>query len=92
MYNNFEIVKPTIEGNDYSLTDAILRYNGIKPTDIFKFATSNAATILGKKDVIGTIKENAIADIVVFDGDLENDFTNTIFKVKSVFKNGQVIR
>ena len=27
MSNNFEIIKPTIEGNDYSLNDAIVKYN-----------------------------------------------------------------
>lgn len=65
---------------------------GIKPNDILKFATTNPASILNKKDELGVIKVNSFADIVVFDGDLEIDFATILFKVKKVFKNGQIIQ
>jgi imidazolonepropionase-like amidohydrolase len=64
---------------------------GLKPADVLKTATANAATALGKKGQIGVLKENAFADIAVFDGDLEKDFKKVLFDVKMVIKDGKIV-
>ncbi len=74
--------------------DGLLSYfeAGVPVNDILKSATINAAVALNKKGQLGVVKENSLADIVLFDGDLENDFPHVLFKVKAVLKNGQVIQ
>lgn len=74
--------------------DALLSYfeAGIQPKDVLRSATQNAAMALGKKDKLGVIKEGAVADIVLFDGDLETDFSKALFKVKTVLKNGKIVQ
>ncbi|MEJ7678908.1 MAG: amidohydrolase family protein [Segetibacter sp.] len=74
--------------------DGLLSYfeAGIIPTDVLKSATLNAAFALGKKDKLGVIKEGAVADIVIFVGDLETDFSTALFKVKMVLKNGKIVQ
>ncbi len=74
--------------------DGLLSYfeAGVPVNDILKSATINAAVALNKKGQFGVVKENSLADIVLFDGDLENDFPHVLFKVKAVLKNGQVIQ
>ena len=64
---------------------------GLKPADVLKTATLNAAKALGKTDQIGVIKANANADISVFDGDLEKDFKTVWFKVKLVIKDCSIV-
>jgi len=63
---------------------------GLSAEDVLQTATSNAADALGMKDQIGTIKENAFADIVVFEGNMKTDFKKSLYEVKMVMKNGSV--
>lgn len=63
---------------------------GLSPEDVLQIATVNAAAALGMKDQIGVIKENSLADIVVFDGDMKVDIKKSLFDVKMVMKNGVV--
>lgn len=81
-----------VYGSDYYLNisydegdaskDGLLSYfeAGIPANEVLKCATLNAAAALGRKGRLGVIKENSVADIVLFDGDLENDFSNVLFK------------
>jgi imidazolonepropionase-like amidohydrolase len=41
-------------------------------------------------DQIGVIKENAFADIVVFEGDMKTDIKKSLFEVNMVMKNGEI--
>ncbi len=86
-YQNFGI--PRGEASKYT----ILGYfdAGFKPNEALRTATYNAAIALNRKDQLGVIKENALADIAVFDGDLEADFKEAFFKVKWVMKDGKVV-
>jgi len=63
---------------------------GLSPEDVLQTATINAATALDMKDRIGVIKENAFADIVVFEGDMKTDIKKSLFEVKMVMKNGEI--
>lgn len=58
--------------------------------DVLKTATANAAIALEMKDQIGVIKENAFADLAVFEGDLKKDFKKSLFQVKMVMKDGKI--
>ncbi len=86
-YYNFGI--PRGEASKYT----ILGYfdAGFKPNEALRTATYNAAIALNKKDKLGVIKENALADIVVFNGDLEANFKEVLFKVKWVMKDGKIV-
>lgn len=68
----------------------ILAYHeaGIPVSEVLQYATYNAAKALGVADRIGTIKKGMKADIVFFNGDLENDFSKALFDVQLVIKNG----
>ncbi|WP_176885043.1 amidohydrolase family protein [Dyadobacter soli] len=61
---------------------------GLSAADVLKTATYNAAIALGMENQIGVIKENAMADISVFEGDIQKDFKQSLFDVKMVMKNG----
>jgi imidazolonepropionase-like amidohydrolase len=63
---------------------------GLSAADVLKTATYNAAIALGMEGQIGVIKANAMADISVFNGDMEKDFKKSLFDVKMVMKNGVV--
>ncbi len=63
---------------------------GLTPEDVLQTATGNAAMALGMKDQIGVIKENSLADIVVFGGDMKADFKKSLYEVKMVMKNGEI--
>ncbi|ACT96620.1 amidohydrolase family protein [Dyadobacter fermentans] len=63
---------------------------GLPAADVLKTATSNAAVALGMENQIGVIKENAAADLAVFEGDMQKDFKKSLFDVKMVMKNGVV--
>ncbi len=63
---------------------------GMKPLDILKSSTYLSAKFMGKEDELGIIKEGAFADIIAVKGDIENDFSNTIFNIIFVMKNGEI--
>ncbi|SKC09377.1 amidohydrolase family protein [Dyadobacter psychrophilus] len=63
---------------------------GLSAADVLKTATYNAAIALGMQGQIGVLKENAKADISVFNGDMQMDFKKALFDVKMVMKNGEV--
>ena len=61
-----------------------------KAGDVLRSATLHAAKACGIDGITGVIREKMMADIVAFDGDLENDFVRTLYKVKMVMKGGKV--
>lgn len=74
--------------------DALVAYfdEGLLPAEILRTATWNAAQALGRGGQLGVIKPGAIADIVVFNGDLEKGFVQSLFDVRTVIKDGKVVR
>ncbi len=58
--------------------------------DVLKTATYNASIALNREDLLGVIKENALADISIFQGDLEKDFKESLFSVQLVVKDGKI--
>ncbi|MEP7374089.1 MAG: amidohydrolase family protein [Chitinophagaceae bacterium] len=66
-------------------------YEGCKKaTDVLRTATINAAKACGIDKITGSIKENMMADIVAFEGDMEADFVKSLYKVKFVMKEGEI--
>ena len=64
---------------------------GLSVEDVLQISTYNGAVALGKKNLLGVIKEGAFADIVAFDGDLEKDFVKLLYdKVNFVMKDGKI--
>lgn len=71
----------------------ILAYHeaGIPVSEVLQYATYNAARALGVSNSIGTIKKGMKADLVFFNGDLENDFAKSLFDVQLVIKDGVAV-
>mgnify|MGYP003646234895 FL=1 len=63
---------------------------GMKPLDIIRSSTYLSSKFMGKEDELGIIKEGAFADIIAVKGDIENEFSSTIFNVIFVMKNGEI--
>ena len=61
-----------------------------KANDVLKTATKNAAIACGVDGFTGVIREKMAADIVAFDGDIEKDFKNVLYKIKLVMKDGEI--
>jgi len=93
-----------VAGSDYYLyvkgidrgegaTDVLLAYHeaGIPAADVIRFATYNAAEALGIGAECGSIKKGLKANLVVFDGDLERNFGESLFSVKAVFHEGELV-
>ncbi|WP_295119874.1 amidohydrolase family protein [uncultured Chitinophaga sp.] len=64
---------------------------GLSAADALKAATINAAEALGQKGNMGVIKPGATADIAIFGGDLEKNFSKTLFNVSMVIKDGKIV-
>ncbi len=60
------------------------------PVAILRSSTYLSAKFMDKENEIGVIKKGAYADIIAVKGDVENDFSNTIFNVTFVMKNGEI--
>ena len=73
--------------------DVLLAYHeaGIPVKEVMQFATYNAAKALGMSKTLGSIRKGMKADIVVFDGDLEQHFNPSLFNVKAVIKSGKLV-
>jgi imidazolonepropionase-like amidohydrolase len=64
---------------------------GVKPWDLLKFATLNAAAMLGESDNLGSIEKGKYADIVAFPSNPLED-VRVYNQVKFVMKGGNVVR
>lgn len=64
---------------------------GLKTNDVLRTATYNASVALNRENQIGAIKENAVADISIFGGDIEINFKESLFNVQLVMKDGNIV-
>jgi imidazolonepropionase-like amidohydrolase len=60
---------------------------GFSPVQAVKITTLNGAKSLGRDETIGSIEVGKNADLVLIDGDPEQNI-NDIRKTQTVFKNG----
>jgi imidazolonepropionase-like amidohydrolase len=67
----------------------ILRRAGLTTTDIVTAATRNGAEALGIADKLGTIAEGKLADLVILNGDLLQDFS-ALHRPIAVLKEGRL--
>jgi len=67
----------------------LLRRAGLSTPAVLTAATRNAAEALGVIDTLGTITEGKLADLVVLDGDLQQDFS-ALSRTVVVFKGGRI--
>ena len=63
---------------------------GMKPFDILRSSTYLSAKFMDKENDIGVVKKGTYADIIAIKGDIENDFSNAIFNLGFVMKNGEI--
>ena len=63
---------------------------GYTNTEILEQATINSAKILGVDDKLGTIKAGKLADLVIIDGNPENDLSVMERYPNSVYKEGRL--
>ncbi|WP_260679315.1 metal-dependent hydrolase family protein [Thalassomonas sp. M1454] len=70
--------------------EAVLMFNaGMKPMDILKSATVNAADLIDKSDSLGTLEVGKIADIIAMDENPLQDISQ-LLDVEFVMKDGVV--
>jgi imidazolonepropionase-like amidohydrolase len=67
----------------------LLHRAGLSPTMVLTAATRNAAEALGIMDKVGTIAEGKLADLVILEGDLLQDFS-ALHRTVAVLKGGRV--
>ncbi len=63
---------------------------GIKPLEVLKIATHNAARLLGKEDELGSVEAGKFADLVLLSADPTADINNAK-QIAWVMKAGQII-
>lgn len=64
--------------------------SGMKIMDVIKCATYNSAKLLGIDDITGSLETGKQADIVVLDGDIENDI-KVAKNVHYTFRGGKLL-
>lgn len=65
---------------------------GMKPLDILKQATVNSAVLMGVEEQIGTLRAGKYADIVIVDGNPDEDIRLMKTGIVTVIKGGAVVR
>ncbi|WP_404364057.1 amidohydrolase family protein [Corallococcus coralloides] len=63
---------------------------GLKPVDILRAATVNAAELLRLQDQVGSLAPDKLADLLAVEGDPLKDI-RTLSQVRFVMKDGQVV-
>ncbi|OJH41344.1 amidohydrolase [Cystobacter ferrugineus] len=63
---------------------------GLKPVDVLRAATVNAAELLRMHDQIGSLEPNKLADLLAVEGDPLKDI-GALKQVRFVMKDGQVV-
>ncbi len=69
---------------------AMLVEAGLSPLEALRAGTEDAARALGLEGQLGVIREGALADLIVLDGDPLEDIRNTQ-KIYAVIKNGELV-
>ena len=89
---------PVLAGTDTSVFGVLLGVSsqmelmlmveaGLKPIEVLKTATINAARMLGREQEQGTVESRKMADLVILDADPLADIRN-ITKIHRVIKGG----
>ncbi|WP_128547886.1 amidohydrolase family protein [Larkinella soli] len=80
-------------GRGEGSVDVVLSYfeAGLSAADALRTATYHAAKALGILTHTGILKKGMKADLVAFDGDLEQTFPRSLTKVKTVIKGGKMV-
>jgi len=94
--NGVNMVLGTDTGNNfvfpgYSLHEEmqLMELGGIKPIDIIKMSTHNAAKMLDVLDTLGTIEEGKFADMLLLDKNPLESISNSL-SINTVIKNGKI--
>jgi imidazolonepropionase-like amidohydrolase len=94
--NGVNMVLGTDAGNTYNFHGhslheemQLLELGGMKPMDIIKMGTYNAAKMMDVLDDLGTIEEGKIADMVLLDENPLESIKNSL-TINTVFKNGRI--
>ncbi len=64
--------------------------SGMSPLNILQSATYLSAKNLNMDNEIGVLKPGAFADIIAIQGNIENNFIESVENVKFVMKDGKV--
>jgi imidazolonepropionase-like amidohydrolase len=81
-----------LEHGDYAdELDFYVNVAGIPPLDVLRWATRNGAEMMGRGHELGTIREGALADLIVVDGDPMADIRvmRQKEKIVAVLKGGR---
>ncbi|HEX9709849.1 MAG TPA: amidohydrolase family protein, partial [Candidatus Thermoplasmatota archaeon] len=71
--------------------EAYVRYGGMSPFEALRSATAWAGEALGYPGVLGVVREGALADLLVVDGDVLRDVTRAR-EVETVVRGGRVFQ
>jgi imidazolonepropionase-like amidohydrolase len=63
---------------------------GMMPLQILRSSTYLSAEFMDMSNQIGVIKKGAFADIIAVEGDIEKDFSNAMFNITFVMKDGEI--
>lgn len=73
--------------------DMLVAYveEGLSIGEALQTATRNAAIAIGQENNMGVIKAGMKADLVIFNGNLQENYTSALFDVRMVIKDGKVV-
>ena len=63
---------------------------GMKPLEILRSSTYLSAKFMGMEGDLGVLKAGALADLIAVKGDLETHFSQALFDVSFVMKDGKI--
>lgn len=64
---------------------------GMKPVDVLRSATINAARLLGSENRLGVLKAGAFADIIAIEGNPDTDI-KALEQIRFVMKDGTIYK
>jgi imidazolonepropionase-like amidohydrolase len=82
---------PFLKQGDNAVELSVFVELGMSPMDAIVAATKTASEAIGIEDIVGTIEEGKLADIILVDGDPLQDISilSEEEKIKMVIKNGE---
>jgi amidohydrolase family protein len=88
-----QIVAGTDQGDGYALHRELELYAeaGIPPAEVLRIATIQAATVMHRQDILGSISAGKHADIILVNGDPTTRIQD-IRKIDIVIQNGNILR
>ena len=83
---------PMMPHGDYVSEMELYVSRGISPADIVVWATRNGAQAMGMGDELGTVEAGKLADLLVVDGDPSEDVSVLRAGIRTVVKDGVIVR